>query len=89
MALEKYGAAAALLSATREDKEIVRKGINDLHRLGKEPLAQPSAEFGLGSLYDWLGETKRAAEHWRVYLRSGADPVGLGEARRRLAGKMR
>lgn len=89
LALEKYGAAAALLSATREDKEIVRKGINDLHRLGKEPLAQPSAEFGLGYLYDWLGETKRAAEHWRVYLRSGADPVGLGEARRRLAGKMR
>src|SRR5260370_31715832 len=54
-ALERYAAATSLLTATNnEDEEIVRKGINDLHRLRKQPFAEPTAELGLGYLFGWL-----------------------------------
>jgi len=85
-ALARFRAATGMLTVTSDDdKEVVRKAINDLHRLEKESLAQPTAQFGLGYLYDWLGETARAARFWEIYLRSGTDLVGLEEARRRLA----
>jgi tetratricopeptide (TPR) repeat protein len=90
LTLERYGVATRLLSGTiEEDKEIVRKGINDLHRLGKNSLAQTAAELGLGYLYDWLGEREHAATHWESYVRLGTDPAGLEEARSRLAQKLR
>jgi tetratricopeptide (TPR) repeat protein len=82
-ALDRYKTATDLLTAAREDKEIVRKAINDLHRLGRESLAQPTAEFGLGCLHDWLGETENAAKHWELYVKSGADPVAVLQGRRR------
>ncbi|HET8922538.1 MAG TPA: tetratricopeptide repeat protein [Candidatus Acidoferrum sp.] len=84
-ALEKYQDAAKLLSASSEDdKEIVRKAINDLHRLQKELPSQPTSELGLGYLYDWLGDHERAVLRWKRYLELGTDPVGMEEAHRRL-----
>jgi tetratricopeptide (TPR) repeat protein len=82
-ALDRYKAATDLLTATHEDKEIVRKGINDLHRLGRESRAQPASEFGLGCLYGWLGETESSSKHWELYLKSGADAAAVEEARHR------
>jgi tetratricopeptide (TPR) repeat protein len=82
-ALDRYKTATDLLTATHEDKEIVRKAINDLHRLGRESRAQPASEFGLGCLYGWLGETESSSKHWELYLKSGADPAAVEEARHR------
>lgn len=85
-ALEGYQAATKLLSANRSnDKEVVHKAVNDLHRLRKEFPSRPAAELGLGYLYDWLGDHERAALSWKRYLELGTDPVGIEEAHRRLA----
>jgi len=84
-AKQKYETATHYLANTPDDREVVRKAINDLHRLAKVSLAEPTAEFGLGYLYDWLGEKNHAAQYWQLYVKSGTDPVGVTEARRHLA----
>jgi tetratricopeptide (TPR) repeat protein len=88
-ALERYRSGTGMLTNTDiGDVEVVRKAINDLRRLQGESPAQFDVNVGLGYLYDWLGETSKAAEFWEVYLKSGKDPVGLEEARRRAAARI-
>jgi hypothetical protein len=64
-ALERYRAATGALTTKSQDrevsKEIVRQGINDLHRLRPQPLTEPRAELGLGYLHA---------------VESGTDPAG-------------
>ena len=90
LALERYHAATGMLAASREDdNEVVRQGINNLHRLEGERLEQPMAALGLVYLYQCLGEGRRAAHYWQLYQRSGTDTIGIEEARRQVACKYR
>jgi len=84
-AMERYEAATHYLANTPDDREVVLKAINDLHRLGMESLPQPTPEFGLGYLFNWLGEKDQARQHWGLYVKSGTDPLGMKEARLHLS----
>jgi tetratricopeptide (TPR) repeat protein len=88
-ALKGYRAATQLLTASAaDDKEIVHKAISDLYRLRKVSFPQPAAELGLAYLYDWVGDRELAVRHWKLYLESGTDPVGIEEAHRGLAASL-
>jgi len=75
-ALRSYQAAAERLEAgSREDVEVVLKGINDVHRLRIDKPNAPGPHIALCVLYGWVGDVRRAQHHRGLYLTLGGRPT--------------
>lgn len=82
-ALHSYDAGVARLSKTSSrDVEIVRRTVNDAHRLRVKEPGGPAAHLALWILYRWLGEGERALQHAERYRALGGDPAVLDEVQR-------